>query len=147
MHVGFTEDKDMTEILQTLAIAIIPSAVTAFISYKASEKNANIQIQAIKEQNKADIEKLMEQHKVNLEAEKAKHQHEIELKEQEYNHQIEMMKMQHQNEMKREENSMINQLTAQTLGGLMGGVFGEGSPLSNIINQAIEQGINEIQDK
>ena len=50
----------MNEFWQTFLIAIIPSAITALLSFFASWKTSNTQIKTIKEQNKADIEKLIQ---------------------------------------------------------------------------------------
>lgn len=137
----------MIEFWQTLAIAVIPSTLTAILSYLASSKNSNTQIKAIKEQNKADIEKLIEQNKIDIEALKEKHRLDMEAKESEHNHQIEIIKLQHQNELKKDEENVKNQLAANALGGLVGGLFSQDSPISGKINEAIAKGLEDAMKK
>lgn len=137
----------MIEFWQTLAIAIIPSIFTAFLSYLASSKNSKVQIEAIKEQNKADIEKLIEQNKIDIEALKEKHRLDMEAKESEHNHQIEIIKLQHQNELKKDEENVKNQLAVNALGGLVGGLFSQDSPISGKINEAITKGLEDAMKK
>ena len=133
----------MIEFLQTLAIATIPSALGAVLSYMAAKNNSKTQIRAIKAQNKADIEKLIEQNKIDIEALKEKHRMEMELKEQEYKHQIELMNIQNQNEMKKEEEMMKNQMAVNALEGIFSSVFSPQSPISGKINDALVKGIED----
>ncbi len=133
----------MNEFWQTFLIAIIPSTITAILSFLAASKASNTQIKAIKEQNKADIEKLIEQNKVNIEALKEKHILDMEIKEKEYSHQIEIMKLQHSNEMKKEEENVKNQFAVSALGGLFNGIFSKDSPISGKLNEAIEKSLDE----
>lgn len=133
----------MSEFWQTFLIAIIPSTITAVLSYLASAKSSNTQIKAIKEQNKADIEKLIEQNKVDIESLKEKHQLDMEAKEKEYNHQLEVIKLQHQNELKKDEESLKNQFAVNALGSLVGGLFSPESPVSSKISEAVEKTIEE----
>ena len=102
----------MNEFWQTFLIAIIPSAITALLSFFASWKTSNTQIKTIKEQNKADIEKLIQQNKVDIESLKEKHLLEMELKDKEHDHQIELIKLQHENEIKKDEENVKNQFAA-----------------------------------
>lgn len=133
----------MIEFLQTFAIAVIPSVVTAIFAYMASSRNAKTQIKAIQEQNKADMEKLVQQNKVDIEALKEKHRLEMELKEKEYQHQIDMANLQYQNQLKLNEDNMKNQLAANTLGGLFNGMFSQESPFSGMINEAVMKGLED----
>lgn len=137
----------MNEFWQTFLIAIIPSVITALLSYMAASKTSNTQIKAIKEQNKADIEKLVEQNKVDIEALKEKHQLEMELKEKEYNHQIEVIKLQHENDMKKDEESIKNQFAVNALGSLFNGMFSPQSPISNKINEALEKSLVDAMEQ
>ena len=136
----------MIEFLQTLAIAAIPSTLTAILSYLAASKNSDMQIKTIKEQNKADIEKLIEQNKIDIVSLKEKHRMEMELKEQEYKHQIELMNIQNQNEMKKEEEMMKNQLAVNALGGIVSGIFSPQSPVSGMINNALAKGFENAMN-
>lgn len=133
----------MNEFWQTLAIAVIPSVITAFWAYLASSKNSATQIKAIQEQNKADIEKLLQQNKVDIESLKEKHRLEMEMKEKEYQHQIDMANLQHQNELKKDEENMKNQLAANALGSFLSGMFSQASPISGKINEMLEKGLEE----
>lgn len=133
----------MDEFWQTFLIATIPSIITAVLSYLAALKTSNTQIKAIKEQNKADIEKLIKQNKVDLESLKEKHLLEMEAKEKEFNYQIELIKLQHENELKKDEENMKNQFTANTLKGLFSGLFSQDSPVSNKINEVISKSLED----
>lgn len=133
----------MNEFWQTFLIAIIPSIITALLSYLAALKSSNTQIKAIKEQNKADIEKLIEQNKVDLEAIKEKHALDMEAKEREYNYQIEIIKLQHENDLKKDEENMKNQFAANALGGLFCGLFAQDSPISSKMNEVIEKSLED----
>lgn len=137
----------VSEFWQTFLIAIIPSIITAVLSYLAALKASNTQIKAIKEQNKADIEKLIEQNKVNLESLKEKHMLDMEAKEKEYNYQIELIKLQHENDLKKDEENIKNQFTANALGGLLSGLFSQDSPVSNKINEAIGKSLEDAMKK
>ena len=137
----------MIEFWQTLAIAVIPSTLTAILSYLAASKNSNTQIKAIKEQNKADIERLIQQNKVDIESLREKHLLEMEMKEKEYQHQIDLINLQHQNEMKKDEENVKNQFTANALGGLFTGLFSQDSPISGKINEAIAKGFEDAMNK
>lgn len=133
----------MSEFWQTFAIAVIPSVVTALLSYLAAAKNSATQIKAIQEQNKADIEKLLQQNKVDIESLKEKHHLEMEMKEKEYQHQIDMTNLQHQNELKKDEENMKNQLAANAIGSFFSGMFSQTSPVSSKINEMLEKGLEE----
>lgn len=137
----------MEVFFQTLAVATIPSVLTALISYFAAIKASNTQIKAIKEQNKADIEKLVEQNKVDIEALKEKHRLDMEAKEKEYQHQIEVINLQHDNELKKDEKNMQNQLAANVFGGFMSGLFSKESPVTGKINEVIGKSIEEAMQK
>lgn len=137
----------MIEFWQTFAIAVIPSIVTAFLSYLAASKNSKTQIEAIKLQNKADIEKLVEQNKIDIEALKEKHRLDMEIKEKDYQHQIELINLQHQNELKKDEENVKNQLTANALGGFVGALFSPDSPISGKMNEAIAKGFEDAMKK
>lgn len=142
----------MDQFLQTLLIAIIPSIITGVLSYLASYKSANTQIQTIKEQNKADIDKLKEQNKadidklieknkVDIEALKEKHKLELELKEKDHNYQVELIKIQHDNDLKKDEEAIKNQLAV----GLFGNILTQDSPLTGMINDAISKGLKDAE--
>ena len=133
----------MNEFWQTFLIATIPSIITALLSYLAASKASNTQIKAIKEQNKADIEKLIEQNKVDLESLKEKHLLDMEAKEKEYNYQIELIKLQHENDLKKDEENLINQCAANVFGGLFSGLLSQESPLSIKINEAIGKSLED----
>ena len=137
----------MNEFWQTFLIAIIPSIITALLSYLASWKTSNTQIKAIKEQNNADIEKLVQQNKVDIESLKEKHLLEMELKDKEYEHQVELIKLQHDNEMKKDEENIKNQFAANAVGSLFGAIFSKESPVSGQINEAIKKGIEDSMNK
>lgn len=137
----------MEVFFQTLAVAAIPSVLTALISYFAAIKASNTQIKAIKEQNKADIEKLIEQNKVDIESLKEKHRLDMEAKEKDYQHQIEVIKLQHENELKKDKELAINQVASNALGGLIGGMFSQDSPLSNKFNEVIAKSMEEQMKK
>lgn len=133
----------MGEFWQTFLIAIIPSVITAILSYFASWKTSNTQIKAIKEQNKADIEKLIQQNKVNIESLKEKHVLEMEMKDKEYAHQVELIKLQYDSEIKKDEENMKNQFAANAIESLFGSIFSKDSPISEKINEVIQQGIED----
>lgn len=133
----------MVDFWQTFAIAVIPSALTALLSYFAASKSSATQIKAIQEQNKADIEKLIQQNKVDIESLKEKHQLEMQMKEKEYQHQIDMVKLQHENELKTNEENMKNQLAANAIGGFVNGLFSQESPITSKINEALVKGIED----
>lgn len=137
----------MNEFWQTFLIAIIPSVITALLSFLAAWKTSNTQIETIKEQNKADIDKLIQQNKVDIESLKEKHILEMELKEKEHEHQIELINLRHDNEMKKDEESMKNQFAANAIGSLFGAVFSKESPVSGTINEAIKKGIEDSMNK
>ncbi len=133
----------MREFWQTFLIAIIPSAITALLSYFASWKTSNTQIKAIKEQNKADIEKLIQQNKVDIESLKEKHVLEMEMKDREHAHQVELIKLQYDNEIKKDEENTKNQFAANALGSMFGTIFSQDSPISETINEAIRKGLED----
>lgn len=137
----------MTEFWQTLMIAVIPSTITAFLSFWASSKSSTTQIKAIQEQNKADIEKLVEQNKVDIEALKEKHQLEMQAREKDYYHQIELIKLQHKNELQKDEESVKNQVAANAVGSILGGIFSEQSPIANKLNEAISSALEEAMNE
>lgn len=137
----------MSEFLQTFLIAIIPSTITALLSFLASWKTSNTQIKTIKEQNKADIQKLIQQNKVDIESLKEKHLLEMELKDKEHDHQIELIKLQHENEIKKDEESMKNQFAANAVSSLFGAIFSQESPVSGTINEAIRKGLEDSLNK
>ncbi len=141
------EGVQMNEFWQTFLIAIIPSVITALLSFFASWKRSNTQIKTIKEQNKADIEKLIQQNKVDIESLKEKHLLEMELKDKEHDHKIELIKLQHENEMKKDEESMKNQFAANAVGSLFGAIFSQESPVSETINEAIKKGLEDSMNK
>lgn len=137
----------MNEFWQTFLIAIIPSAITALLSFWGSWKTSNTQIKTIKEQNKADIEKLIRQNKVDIESLKEKHLLEMEMKDKEFEHQIQLIKLQHENEVKKEEETIKNQFAANAIGSLFDSVFSKESPVSEKINEAIRKGIEDSLNK
>ena len=137
----------MSEFLQTFLIAIIPSTITALLSFLASWKTSNTQIKTIKEQNKADIQKLIQQNKVDIESLKEKHLLEMELKDKEHDHQIELIKLQHENEIKKDEESMKNQFAANAVSSLFGAIFSQESSVSGTINEAIRKGLEDSLNK
>lgn len=133
----------MVDFWQTFAIAVIPSALTALLSYLAASKSSSTQIKAIQEQNKADIEKLVQQNRVDIESLKEKHLLEMQMKEKEYQHQIDMVKLQHENELKTNEENMKNQLAANALGGFVNGMFSQESPITSKINEALAKSLED----
>ena len=145
--IGKVRKVQMNEFWQTFLIAIIPSTITALLSFFASWKTSNTQIKTIKEQNKADIEKLIQQNKVDIESLKEKHVLEMELKDKEHDHQIELIKLQHYNEIKKDEENVKNQFAANAFGSLMGAIFSQESPVSGTINEAIKKGIEDSMNK
>jgi len=145
--IGKVRKVQMNEFWQTFLIAIIPSTITALLSFFASWKTSNTQIKTIKEQNKADIEKLIQQNKVDIESLKEKHVLEMELKDKEHDHQIELIKLQHENEIKKDEENVKNQFAANAFGSLMGTIFSQESPVSGTINEAIKKGIEDSMNK
>ena len=98
-------------------------------------------------QNKADIEKLIQQNKVDIESLKEKHRLEMEKKDKEYQHQIELINLQHKNELQKDEENVKNQMTANVIGGLLGGIFSEQSPVSNRLNEVISNALEEVEKK
>ncbi len=137
----------MIDFIQTLLIAVIPSAIAGLLSYLAAFNNSKTQIRTITEQNKADIQKLIEQHKVDIESLKEKHKMEIEIKEKDFLHQIDLVKLQHENELKKEEESMKNQLTMNAMGGLLGNMFSESSPFSKQLGDVLNKSLEEANNK
>lgn len=137
----------MNEFWQTFLIAIIPSAITALLSFLASWKTSNMQIKTIKEQNKADIDKLIQQNKVDIESLKEKHILEMELKDKEHDHQIELIKLQHENEIKKDEENMKNQFATNAVESLFSAIFSQESPVSGTINEVIKKGIEDSMNK
>lgn len=137
----------MNGFLQTLAIAVLPSIVTGLLSFWASSKDSKTRIETIEEQNKADIEKLIQQNKVDIESLKEKHRLEMEKKDKEYQHQIELINLQHKNELQKDEENVKNQMTANVIGGLLGGIFSEQSPVSNRLNEVISNALEEVEKK
>lgn len=137
----------MNDFWQTFLIAIIPSAITALLSFWASWKTSNTQIKTIQEQNKADIEKLIQQNKVDIESLKEKHLLEREMKDKEFEHQIELIKLQHENDTKKSEDNMKNQLATNAIGSLLGSVFSKDSPVSEKLNEVIKKGIEDSMNK
>ena len=133
----------MVDFWQTFAVAVIPSALSALLSYLAASKNSATQIKAIQEQNKADIEKLIQQNRVDIESLKEKHKLEMQMKEKEFQHQIDMVKLQHENELKTNEENMKNQLAANAFGGIFNGIFSQESPITNKINEALVKGLED----
>lgn len=87
----------MTEFLQTLLIACIPSMITSMVTYFVAHKNASSQINVLKEQNKHDIERLMEQHKVDIDSLAKQHQQELEKMELEHKHKLELISLESDN--------------------------------------------------
>lgn len=136
----------MSEFLQTILIAIIPSAITGILSYLASLKNANAQVQSIKEQNKADIEKLIQQYNIDIQSLKEKQRLELEMKEKEHQHEIELLKLQHENDLRKEEEHMKNQLVSNALGGIFGGICSKDGAISNQINKILEDSLSEAME-
>lgn len=136
----------MSEFLQTILIAIIPSAITGILSYLASLKNANAQVQSIKEQNKADIEKLIQQYNIDIQSLKEKQRLELEMKEKEHQHEIELLKLQHENDLRKEEEHMKNQLVSNALGGIFGGIFSKDGAISNQINKILGDSLSEAME-
>ena len=136
----------MSEFLQTILIAIIPSAITGILSYLASLKNANAQVQSIKEQNKADIEKLIQQYNIDIQSLKEKQRLELEMKEKEHQHEIELLKLQHENDLRKEEEHMKNQLVSNALGGIFGGIFSKDGAISNQINKILDDSLSEAME-
>lgn len=137
----------MNEFLQTLLIAALPSILTGLLSFLASSKDSKTRIKAIEEQNKADIEKLIQQNKVDIESLKEKHRLEMEKKDKEYQHQIELINLQHKNELQKDEENVKNQMTANVIGGLLGGIFSEQSPVSNKLNEVISNALEDVEKK
>lgn len=137
----------MNEFWQTLLIAVIPSVITALISFFAALKSSNTQIRAIKEQNKADIEMLISKNRADLEALKEKHHLDIEMKEKEYIHQIEMMKIQYENELKKDENTMKNQVAINALGSLMSSMLSKESPIAEKLNEVVGKSLEDALRK
>lgn len=133
----------MNDFLQTLLIATIPSVITALLSFVAAFITSNSKIKAIKEQNKADIEKIIEQNKVDIESLKEKHRLDMELKEKEYMYQLDVIKLQHENDIKREEESMKNQLATNVIGGLFSGLFSQEGPISSKLNEVVEKSLED----
>lgn len=73
--------------------------ITSLISYLASRKSADIEIQKIREQNKNDLDRLMEQHKIDIDSLERKHQMDIEKIELDHRNQLAVLEQQSQNAM------------------------------------------------
>lgn len=89
----------------------------------------------------------MEQNKVDIEALKEKHQLEMQAREKDYYHQIELIKLQHKNELQKDEESVKNQVAANAVGSILGGIFSEQSPISNKLNEAISSALEEAMNE
>ena len=68
-------------------------------------------------------------------------------KDKEYQHQIELINLQHKNELQKDEENVKNQMTANVIGGLLGGIFSEQSPVSNKLNEVISNALEDVEKK
>lgn len=121
----------MTEFLQTLLIACIPSIVTGIATYCVASKNSKSQMKEIEKQNKNDLEKLMKQHEIDIDNLKETHKLEIERMDIEHKNKLELQQKEFENILLRQEKEGENAMTAEAVKGLFN-VFG------NAMNIAME---------
>ncbi len=106
----------MSEFMNTLLIACIPSVITGIGSLIV----AISQIKTIKEQSKHDLDKLMKQHEIDIDNLKEKHSLEMNAKDKDHQHQLELIQKEHENKMVLLQKEIENAQTVEGIKGLFG---------------------------
>ena len=123
---------------ETLCIALIPAAISAFVSIWTAHKSLKTGIHQLQVSNQHDIDRLMEQHKVDIESIREQHRLDMEAKDKDHSHQLEVMQRQHENELHQKEQETLNGLMSNALGGVITGALNSPSVRREIDSQVIK---------
>lgn len=115
----------MNEFTKTILIALIPSAVTAilsfFSSYFLAKRKCYEEFKKITEEHKNELEKLMKQHAIDIDSLNQKHANEMEIQKLKHSHDLEIKEKEYEMSMKQKE----KEVETQTMYGVLGTAIGD----------------------